>query len=128
LIIQYTLMYVRTDVDDAATANGERRGSRSGYSVMLSGSGGEADAARRDVELRRREAGEEEKTALLRSGAGMRRTVGRGRLRTAGEGSGSDAEAWRDEANELKEAPAALGFDFRECVLSIVCPRWVSRP
>jgi hypothetical protein len=94
-------MYVRTDVDDAATANGERRGSRSNYSVMLSGSGGEADAARRDVELRRREAGEEEKTALLRSGAGMRRTVGRGRLRTAGEGSGSDAEAWRDEANEL---------------------------
>ena len=37
-----------------------------------------------------------------------------------GEGSRSDAEAWRNEANELKEAPAALGLDFRECVLSIL--------
>ena len=48
--------------------------------------------------------------------------------RAAGEGSKSDAEAWRDEVNELKEAQAALGSDFRECVLSIVCPRWVSSP
>jgi hypothetical protein len=39
--------------------------------------------------------------------------------RAANEGSRSDAEAWRDEVNELKEAPAALGFGFRECVLSI---------
>jgi hypothetical protein len=29
--------------------------------------------------------------------------------RAADEGSRSDAEAWRDEANELKKAPAALG-------------------
>ena len=38
--------------------------------------------------------------------------------RAAGEGSRSDAEAWRDEANELKEAPVALGSDFimRECM------------
>ena len=36
--------------------------------------------------------------------------------RARGEGSRSDTEAWRDEANELKET---LGFDFTECVLSI---------
>jgi hypothetical protein len=28
--------------------------------------------------------------------------------RTAGEGSRSDTEAWRDEENELKKAPTAL--------------------
>ena len=50
---------------------------------------------------------EEEKPKLRRSGDGMGRTALS--LGARGErGSRSDAEARRDEANELKEAPAAL--------------------
>jgi hypothetical protein len=56
--------------------------------------------------------GAEEK--LRPRGDGMRRTAlslgARGESR-ASEGSMSDAEAWRDEENELKEALAALGSD-----------------